>query len=954
VELEARVRAALSGRYDVEGEIGHGGMGVVFRARDLRHSRAVAIKVVRPEIAAAVGSERFEREIRIEAQLQHPNIVPLFDSGTADGVQYFVMPFIEGETLRARLRREGPLPLEEALRIADQVADALGHAHARGVVHRDIKPENILISQGHAHVADFGVARVVFEGGESYFTATGTALGTPPYMSPEQATGSVKLDGRSDIYSLSCVLFEMLAGEPPFTGATPQVIISKHVLEPPPSVEILRPTVTPVVSAAVMKGLAKVPADRFATAAEFREALHAETPVKVPGPGRPARVRNRVIAAVLVVVVVVGSVLVPWLLPPKLQLADQRVVVFPLATTAGGSDAGLRGWEAALAIEEALERTEPLKWLDGWQLLSEETRSDPRQLTRETAVAITRAAGARYYITGVIRGDSAEPSVTIWLNDAKADSVVAPETRAGIGTTTALLAIGAMERLLGRLVEPGRRVDLSALTQRAQGSIALTLQGDVAYRQARFLEALDFYKRAVAMDSLSALSAVKGAQAASWAARTDQEAWPLLDVALRADSLLPAKHQAFAHGLRAWFAGDGDSAIASLREALRIDAEWAEGWMALGEVYYHLLPHATNLDSLAEDAFRRASRADSLFAPPLVHLAEFAARRGDIVATREIVSRFRRIGTDSTYARELGFLLGCVERGPDAMREAELGDSVGVTLAAMHLAAGGYQMACAEAGLQRMLAVADLPPAHRAALALGMNGVLMARGRYAELTTFLDSSIAAGYRGAYVLYMYDDALGAPVEQGSAEAERLARELTGELYERSQPANRWLLGLWNLRRGNRDRAAAIAGGMTRVADSTGAELDRLLSDALAAHVAVAAGDTATALGYFGRLHADFPERLLAWYPVYTLAPTRLLQAEVLLAGGRYAEADSVVAMLEQATILTPVAALPRALALRVEIARQARRPERSAALRRRLEGLDWRLEADGSLRRARDR
>jgi serine/threonine-protein kinase len=935
MDVDGRLRSALVDRYELQDEVGHGGMGVVYRARDLRHSRAVALKVLRPEIASAVGPERFQREIEIEARLQHPHIVPLFDSGTADGLPFFVMPFVEGETLRDRLRRDGPLPLDDALRIADEVADALGYAHVRGVIHRDIKPENILLSNGHAQVADFGIARVTFEGGESYFTATGTALGTPPYMSPEQATGSVKLDGRSDLYSLSCVLFEMLAGEPPFTGATPQVVIAKHVLEPPPSVEILRPGVTPVVSAAILKGLAKVPADRFATAGEFREALRADTPVKVPRPGRPARVRNRVIAAVLAVMAVVGSVLVTWLVPPKLDLVAQRVVVFPLATTVGGPDAGRRGWEAALAIEEALERTEPLKWLDGWQLLSEETRSDPRQLTRETAVAITRAAGARYYITGVIRGDSAEPSVTIWLNDAKADSVVAPETQAGIGTTTALLAIGAMERLLGRLVEPGRRVDLSALTQRAQGSIALTLQGDVAYRQARFLEALDFYKRAVAMDSLSALSAVKGAQAASWAARTDQEAWPLLDVALRADSLLPAKHQAFAHGLRAWFAGDGDSAIASLREALRIDAEWAEGWMALGEVYYHLLPHATNLDSLAEDAFRRASRADSLFAPPLVHLAEFAARRGDLAATREIASRFRRIGTDSTYARELGFLLGCVERGPDAMREAELGDSVGVTLAAMHLAAGGYQVACAEAGLQRMLAVADLPPAHRAALALGMNGVLMARGRYAELTTFLDSSIAAGYRGAYALYMYDDALGAPVEQGSAEAERLARELTGELYERSQPANRWLLGLWNLRRGNRDRAAAIAAGMARVADSTGTPLDRLLSDALAAHVAVAMGDTAAALDYLGRLRSDFPERQLAWYPVYTLAPTRLLQGELLLARGRNAEADSVVAMLEQATISPTLAALPRVLEVRAAVAEGRGRPQRAREYRERL-------------------
>jgi serine/threonine-protein kinase len=939
VELQERLGSALADRYDVESEIGRGGMAVVLRARDRRHARTVAIKVLRPEIAAAVGLDRFEREIRIDAQLQHPHILSLFDSGAADGLPFFVMPFVEGESLRARMRREGALPLDDALRIADQVADALGYAHARGVVHRDIKPENILLSGDHAFVADFGIARVIYEGGETYFTATGTALGTPPYMSPEQATAAGHLDGRSDLYSLACVLFEMLAGEPPFTGGTAQAVIAKHLLEPPPSLEIVRPTVPPVVNAAILKGLAKQPVDRFTTAAEFRAALRADRPVAVPRPGRRARTRRRVLAAgVTTAALAAGTVAWRLFHQPGPRLVENRVVVFPLAATAGGSDAAEQGWNAALAIENALERTEPLRWLDGWSLLPADVRNDPSRLTQEAARAISRAAGARYFITGAIRGDTAGPSVTLWLHDAAADSVVAPVTQAGIGTSVALLAIGAVERLLGRLLEPGRTVDLTPLTQRAQGAIALTLQGDRAYRQARFVEALDLYKRAVAEDSLSALSAVKGAFAASWAARAEQEAWPLLDVALRADSLLPAKHQAFARGLRSYFLGDGDAAAAEMRRALQADREWAEAWMALGEVYYHLIPRATNLDSVAEDAFRRASVADSLFSPPLVHLAEISARRGDVQATRRFVERFRRIGTDSTYARELRFLLGCMERGPAALSDADLADSVGVTLAAMHLAAGGWRMDCAEAGFRRMLAMPDLPPAHRTGLALGMQGVLMARGRYAELAAFLDSSIAAGYRGAYALYTYDDALGAPVERGSAEAERLAREAAGELYERAQPANRWLLALWHLRRGGRERAAGIAAALDRVADSTGNPLDRLLADALAGHVTLALGDTTTALDYFGRLHADFPDLRLTWYPVYTIAPTRLLQADVLLARGRPAEADSVIAVLDRATMWASLAALPRVLALRAEIADASGRTRAAREYRARLERL----------------
>jgi serine/threonine-protein kinase len=325
MEVEGRLRSALADRYELQDEVGHGGMGVVYRARDLRHSRAVALKVLRPEIASAVGPERFEREIQIEAQLQHPHIVPLFDSGTADGLPYFVMPFVEGESLAARMRREGQLPLDEALRIVDQVADALGYAHAQGVVHRDIKPENILLSGDHALVADFGIARVIYEGGQPYFTATNTALGTPPYMSPEQATASAHLDGRSDLYSLACVLFEMLAGEPPFSGHSAQAVIAKHLLETPPSVEVVRPSVPPAVSAAIRRGMAKQAVDRFATAAEFRAALHAEQPARVPHPPRRTRQLRATGLVIAVLVAAAGAWRVIW--GPAFTLGDRNWVL---------------------------------------------------------------------------------------------------------------------------------------------------------------------------------------------------------------------------------------------------------------------------------------------------------------------------------------------------------------------------------------------------------------------------------------------------------------------------------------------------------------------------------------------------------------------------------------------------------------------------------------------------
>src|SRR5205085_12035099 len=251
------------------------GMATVYLARDLRHGRPVAIKVLRPEIAAALGPERFLREIALAARLTHPHILPLHDSGQAGGSLYYVMPYIEGESLRDRLEREGQLALEDALRITREVASALGYAHSRDVVHRDIKPENILLSGGEAVVADFGIARAITQAAGSKLTETGIPIGTPAYMSPEQASGGGPIDGRSDVYSLACVLYEMLVGEPPYTGPTAQVVIAKRFTDPVPSVRRLRDTIPPTMDAAITKALAKAPTDRFATAAQVGEALEA-------------------------------------------------------------------------------------------------------------------------------------------------------------------------------------------------------------------------------------------------------------------------------------------------------------------------------------------------------------------------------------------------------------------------------------------------------------------------------------------------------------------------------------------------------------------------------------------------------------------------------------------------------------------------------------------------------
>jgi serine/threonine-protein kinase len=277
----ARVRKALAASYTIERVLGEGGMATVYLAEDPKHHRKVAVKVMRPELAATLGAERFLREVEISAQLSHPHILPVYDSGAADGVLYYVMPYVEGESLQQRMQREGQLPVDDALRISREVAEALSYAHERNIIHRDIKPANIMMSRGHALVADFGIARAM--GGSASITGTGLAVGTPHYMSPEQATGSAGVDGRADVYAMGCVLYEMLAGEPPFTGPTPQAIISRSITEAPRSLNATRVGLPPSLDAIVAKALAKSPADRYQTAAAMAEALGRANEAPISG-----------------------------------------------------------------------------------------------------------------------------------------------------------------------------------------------------------------------------------------------------------------------------------------------------------------------------------------------------------------------------------------------------------------------------------------------------------------------------------------------------------------------------------------------------------------------------------------------------------------------------------------------------------------------------------------------
>jgi serine/threonine-protein kinase len=339
----AQLTTALAGRYRIDREVGAGGMATVYLAQDVRHDRRVALKVLKPELAAVVGAQRFLAEIKTTANLQHPHILSLFDSGEVNGTVFYVMPFVDGESLRDRLTRESQLPIDAAVRIAREVADALQYAHGHGVIHRDIKPENILLQGGHALVADFGIALAASTTAGARMTETGMSLGTPHYMSPEQAMGERSVDGRTDVYALGCVVYEMLVGEPPFTGPTAQAIVARVLTEEPRSLTAQRKTIPAHVAAATEIALAKLPADRFATPADFAAALSG-TSVSMPT-GRPAASRHPshdgpsrfppasiALAGALVLTAILAAW--GWLRPPKAPDVLRSYVTFPPSESA--------------------------------------------------------------------------------------------------------------------------------------------------------------------------------------------------------------------------------------------------------------------------------------------------------------------------------------------------------------------------------------------------------------------------------------------------------------------------------------------------------------------------------------------------------------------------------------------------------------------------------------------
>lgn len=916
--LLLRLRADLAARYQVEREFGAGGMATVYLANDLRYRRLVAIKLLRPELAAAVGS-RFLQEIEFVARLNHPHILPLYDSGEAAGSLFYVMPFISGESLRERLSREKQLPVSEAVHFAREVADALAYAHANHIVHRDIKPANILLSAGHAIVADFGIARAVGAGNQA-ISSEGLAIGTPAYMSPEQATGSTnRVDGRSDIYSLSCVLYEMLAGMPPFSGATAEAVLARHQFDTVPPLRTVRAGVPEHIESAVIRGLAKVPADRYPTAKSFKAALgKPKTPESQLFRTSPNRWRWMALGAVAALLI--GMVVLSRLVPMRTSVLDPyRVVVYPLTATANDSPGQLMGEDVATAAVAALNSTQLVSGINGWRLLGDEQRAAP-VVSPLTARELARKTQARFYLDGrLVAGDSTRAVVE--LHDLGGDSTRQRTIAFRSSDDAWNIGVTVARDVLPLVLGQNASLDLRALGSPNASATAAYLFGDRAYRRGQFFEASVYFGRAVEADSTFAIASVMGAQAAGWA-RQRKEALELLRVARVHRGALAPRYSHYLEGLYASWLGRADSAVRHLRQALVLDPAWPEAWAELGEVYSHWLPNEPAADSLQADSFLQALRHDPTFVPALFHLVEISLRRGDRTEAERLIHTMLASGADSTDVLALGLMLRCVKQGPGLINwseEVQLHPTDVADVGSALTAAGLRQPLCAEAAWTALMQYDQTTSAgavdRRYRALVGLHALLIAEERYQEAQNLLDRERRVSRSRVWPLQIVAAIAGAPQElQANAAADSLA----GTLATESSPAvGLWSLAIWEHHRGDtlglarlQERAA------TKVRSPVATRLDSLVAESLKAWVAIAQRDTIRALQRFQALAP-----LGGDDHVESLGVERMLMAELYLNRKDYVNAFQAATLMDAPAGVSYAIHLPASLKLRARAARE---------------------------------
>ena len=891
----------LARRYRFERELGRGGMATVYLADDLANDRRVAIKVLRPEFASATPSDRFLREIRVTASLQHPNILSLLDSGVAGEHLWYAMPVVLGESLRDRLKRIGQLSFSDTIAIGRQIASALDYAHTRDIVHRDIKPENILIDGDQVWVADFGIARIPLNTGEAPLTSGSLAIGTPAYMSPEQSRGgNGSIDGRSDVYSLGCVLYEMLAGAPPFTGGNRDSILARHSLDPVPPAQTVRSTVGSAADVVLRTMLAKAPADRYGTASEAVAALEAS----LGKPDNTRRTRRIAIAAGATVAVAV-LVATLW---PKEPLDAQRLLIVPIENR---GSAALVGEDVATALADALNTTDSLI-----ATVASSSDSTVKSAWPDDAVSrLARSRRARYAVTGRVTPD-ANPRLEMKVHDFTTGSTLLREialpSTSDAFTTAQLIARAVLPDVMR---SGGAQVDAGLLSADLP-SLAAYLQGERAYRRADYRAADSLFGLAVQHDSTFAWAALRGAQAANWLTERRRAA-RYLDVALRKIDSLPPRYASLARGLAAYGAGNADSAVAHFRRALTFDHRWAEAHHALAEVYHHYLPSTGYARETAEAEFDSALVYDPGFTAPLFHAIQHATWSGNRARSDSLWRRFAAVVPDSSEERQqLVLMRGCADgSSTPAVWQASAHRSMNTTAqAATWLMVGGLRYPdCAKNGL---IALASDTSAKDYLWRYYATVELAALYAATRNTDALRALKEQAISGDVVTILLLATAGVPIGDLADSAVARLRGIADSTKLRT-----WAAATWLLERGDTASVRGMLTDLEHAASAPEARTKRMLAASLRARFTLARGDTAGAIEQLSHLESTADQGTLRWYPSEALPWERLKLAELLAARGRTARAAEVASAFDSPASFGFVPWLPASLLLRERLERQ---------------------------------
>ena len=671
-DLLARLQAALGDHYQVERELGGGGMGRVFVALERQLARRVAVKVLPPELAATVSIERFRREIHLAASLQHPHIVPLLTAGEAGGLLYYTMPFIDGETLRARLARVGRLPVADAVHILRDVLDALAYAHRRGVVHRDIKPENVLLVDQHALVTDFGVAKALTQatGGDA-LTSAGIALGTPAYMAPEQAAGDAHVDHRSDIYAAGVLAYEMLGGNPPF-GGRPQHVLAAQVMQRPRPVTRVRPDLPFALASGVMRCLEKDPANRWQSADDLRHELESGATAGLAATvTAPRRHRWRRTAVALVLA---GSLVAAWALwrtrTPGAG-SPTVVAVLPFAVQ-GSADIAYLGDGMVNLLSTSLDGAGDLRAVDPHAVLSVVHRGGGAVLDPTDAAAVAERLGAGLYVLGDVIEAGGRVRIGASLYDREHGS--APLARGTVDGTGGQV-FSLVDRLATQLLSQttsgptGRVMRVASVTTPSLAAYKAYLDGDAAFRAGRADSAVAAFGRAVALDTAFALAYYRLSVAAEWATRATL-AERAAEQAVRHSARLADHDRLLLRALLATRRGAAPEAEGLYRSILGTYPDDIEAWNQLGEVLFHYGPTLGRPVAESRVPFEPVLYFEPGHVSAMLHLARIAALEGRMRSVDSLVGSILRLSPSSDRDLEMRALRAYASR--DVAAQARL------------------------------------------------------------------------------------------------------------------------------------------------------------------------------------------------------------------------------------------------------------------------------------------